>query len=101
MGMAQRPIGKNGLLLFRGMASRDALTEGGYGYPLLFQSGESWEGKPLVDRQHPHDLISELSAAYTYSASKDLDLSAYIGYPGEPALGPVAFMHRVSSLPNP
>jgi hypothetical protein len=33
--------------------------------------------------------------------SKDADVFAYIGYPGEPAFGPVAFMHRVSSLYNP
>src|SRR5207253_234085 len=26
---------------------------------------------------------------------------AYIGYPGEPALGPVAFMHRASASENP
>jgi hypothetical protein len=63
MGMAQRPVGKNGLLHFNLMMSLDRLTEGGNGYPLLFQTGESWKGIPLVDRQHPHDLFSELSAS--------------------------------------
>ena len=30
-----------------------------------------------------------------------MDLTLHAGYPGEPALGPVAFMHRISALPNP
>jgi len=101
MGMAQRPVGKNGLLSFNLMMSLDPLTEQGYGYPLLFQTGESWHGVPLVDRQHPHDLFSEVAANYTYAFSKKTDLSLYIGYPGEPAIGPVAFMHRPSAMSNP
>lgn len=101
MGMAQRKVGKNGLLHFNLMMSLDRLTEGGGGYPLLFQSGESWKGSPLIDHQHPHDLFSELSASYAYSFSKKTDLSIYVGYPGEPALGPVAFMHRPSAMANP
>ena len=101
MGMAQRDIGKNGLLHFNLMMSLDALTEGGYGYPLLFQSGESWKGQPLFDRQHPHDLFSEVSASYAYAFTKKADLSFYLGYPGEPALGPVTFMHRPSAMSDP
>ncbi len=101
MGMAQRPVGENGLLHFNLMMSLDPLTEGGYGYPLLFQTGESWKGMPLVDRQHPHDLFSELSASYAYAFSTKTDLSIYIGYPGEPALGPAAFMHRPSAMSDP
>jgi hypothetical protein len=101
MGMAQRQAGKNGLLHFNLMMSFDALTEGGGGYPLLFQSGESWKGSPLIDHQHPHDLFSEISASYSYTFSKNTDLSIYVGYPGEPALGPAAFMHRPSAMANP
>lgn len=101
MAMGQRKIGENGLFHFGAMLSLDRLTEGGSGYPLLFQTGESWKGNPLVDRQHPHDLFSELSVAYTYSFSKKTDLTFYLGYPGEPALGSVAFMHRPSALANP
>ncbi|HET7817895.1 MAG TPA: hypothetical protein VFL70_01175 [Bacteroidia bacterium] len=100
MGMGQRRIGKNGLFRFSAMMSLDNLF-GGNGYPLLFQTGETWQGKPLVDRQHPHDLFSELSVGYTQAINKDLDLFIYAGYPGEPALGSVAFMHRVSSLYGP
>jgi len=101
MLMAQRTAGRRGLLLLRGMVSLDRLTMGGNGYPLLFQSGESWDGVPLIDRQHPHDIFSELAVGYTHSLSKDADISGYLGYPGEPALGPTAFMHRISALHNP
>lgn len=101
MGMAQRPVGKNGLISFNLMMSLDPLTDHGDGYPLLFQTGESWKGAPLVDRQHPHDLFAEVAASYTYAFSKKTDLSLYVGYPGEPAIGPVAFMHRPSALANP
>jgi len=101
MFMGQTRVGQHGLFRFNTMISLDRLTEGGDGYPLLFQTGESWKGHPLVDRQHPHDLFSELSIAYTYAFSKRSDLYVYVGYPGEPALGSVAFMHRPSALSNP
>ncbi|HEX2787552.1 MAG TPA: hypothetical protein VHP32_06565 [Ignavibacteria bacterium] len=101
MGMAQKKIGSDGLFKTSLMMSLDRLTENGNGYPLLFQSGETWNGERLVDRQHPHDLFSELSIAYTQRINKEIDITGYIGYPGEPALGPVAFMHRISSFNNP
>jgi hypothetical protein len=97
MAMGQRRVAKNGLFRFNIMLSLDNLF-GGNGYPLLFQTGESWQGKPIVDRQHPHDLFSELSVSYSQAINKKTDLFLYVGYPGEPALGSVAFMHRVSSL---
>jgi hypothetical protein len=100
MAMGQRRVGEKGLFRFSGMVSLDNLF-GGNGYPLLFQTGESWKGKPLVDRQHPHDFFSELSVAYTHMINKNADVFLYAGYPGEPALGSVAFMHRVSSLYGP
>jgi hypothetical protein len=101
MTMAQRNVGQRGLLNLSLMMSLDALTETRGGYPLLFQTGESYQGQPLIDKQHPHDLFSGLSVAYTYAVSKDIDLTAYLGYPGEPAVGPTAFMHRISAMPNP
>jgi hypothetical protein len=100
MAMGQRRVGQKGLFHFSGMFSLDPLF-GGEGYPLLFQTGETHNGEPLVDRQHPHNLFSELSIGYTQSFTKDLDAFIYFGLPGEPALGPVAFMHRPSSMNNP
>ncbi|AMR27577.1 hypothetical protein A0257_11030 [Hymenobacter psoromatis] len=101
MTMAQRRVGARGLLNFSLMLSLDALTETRGGYPLLFQTGESYKGQPLIDKQHPHDLFSGLSVGYTHAFSQDVDLTAYLGYPGEPAIGPTAFMHRLSAMPNP
>jgi len=101
MFMGQTKVGAKGLFHFSTMFSLDPVTEGGDGYPLLFQSGETYKGKPLVDRQHPHDLFSELSVSYSHAFSKNTDVFAYLAYPGEPALGAVAFMHRPSSLYNP
>jgi len=101
MFMGQRKVGKNGLFHFETMFSLDALTVGNSGYPLLFQSGEAYKGKAIVDRQHPHDLFSELSLSYSKALSKKSDIYLYSGYPGEPALGPVAFMHRPSAMDNP
>ncbi len=101
MGMYNRLVGKRGLLNATAMISFDPLTIGARGYPLLFQSGETYNGNRLVDRQHPHDFISGLSIGYTHMMNKDVDVTAYFGYPGEPALGPVAFMHRISALNNP
>jgi hypothetical protein len=101
MAMAQTPLFTNDRLTFRGMFSLDPLTIGGSGYPLLFQTGESWQGKPLIDAQHPHDLFSELSVTYSHVLSNKSNIFAYLGFPGEPALGPTAFMHRPSSYSNP
>lgn len=101
MVMMNRRAGEKGLFNATAMISLDRLTEGGNGYPLLFQSGETYKGRPLVDRQHPHDLFSALSIGYSRMLGKDADVFAYVGYPGEPALSAPAFMHRISSLNNP
>jgi len=85
----------------RSMFSLDPFTVGLDGYPLLFQTGESYQGIPLVDRQHPHDLFAELALNYSHSFTKDVDVNTYFGYPGEPALGPSVFMHRLSAMNNP
>jgi hypothetical protein len=100
MGMAQRPIG-NGTLQFRAMISPDPLM-GKSGYPLLLQTGESADGKtPLIDRQHPHDALMELSASYSLPLGNERAAFLYAGLPGEPALGPASFMHRFSGMRNP
>ncbi|HEX2591156.1 MAG TPA: hypothetical protein VHL34_06655, partial [Rhizomicrobium sp.] len=43
----------------------------------------------------------ELSGTYSHRFAADNSLFFYFGYPGEPALGPAAFMHRASALDNP
>lgn len=100
MLMAQRPAW-GGMLGLRAMVSLDPLIGNG-GYPLLFQTGETADGAtPLVDRQHPHDAFMELSITHSHPVGEDGAVYVYAGLPGEPALGPPAFMHRFSGLRNP
>jgi hypothetical protein len=100
MPMAYHQLGR-GTLQLRGMFSAEPFTFPPGGSPLLFQTGETYKGRPLIDRQHPHDLFMELSAQYTLPLGERGTWFTYFGYPGEPALGPVAFMHRISSSENP
>jgi len=101
MLMYAKPLTDNSQLGLRAMFSLDPLIERGWGYPLLYQSGESYGGQPMHDRQHPHDFISELAATYSYKFDDKNSVYFYAGYPGEPALGPVAYFHRPSAANNP
>jgi len=89
-----------GTLELRSMVSLEPFTFPPGGSPLLFQTGETYKGRPLIDRQHPHDLFMELSANYTVPLGEHATWFTYFGYPGEPALGPTAFMHRASASEN-
>ena len=100
MPMAFRRVGP-GTLQLRGMFSFEPFTFSGPGSPQLFQTGETFRGRPIVDAQHPHDLFMELSATYTMPLGERGTWFAYLGFPGEPALGPTAFMHRWSASENP
>jgi hypothetical protein len=100
MLMATRPVGPGSLQL-RGMFSAEPLTVGAKGYPLLLQSGESYQGQPLHDRQHPHDLFMELAALYERPVARNLAVSVYLAPVGEPAIGPVAFPHQPSAASDP
>ena len=100
MGMASRSLGA-GTLGLRAMTSLEAATIGKEGYPLLLQTGETADGTtPLIDRQHPHDLFMELAGSYSVARGKN-SAFVYGGLPGEPALGPPAFMHRFSGENDP
>ncbi|HEV2882738.1 MAG TPA: hypothetical protein VGX24_15790 [Pyrinomonadaceae bacterium] len=100
MPMAYRRVGA-GTLQLRAMLSLEPLTFSGAGSPQLFQTGEVYKGEPIIDAQHPHDLFMELSAQYTVPVGERATWFTYFGFPGEPALGPVAFMHRASASENP
>lgn len=100
MGMAQRTRGR-ATLGFRTMLSAEPATIGKSGYPLLLQTGETADGvTPLIDRQHPHDLFMELATSLSVASGKNA-VFLYAGLPGEPALGPPAFMHRFSGSSMP
>ncbi|HXV01822.1 MAG TPA: hypothetical protein VG166_15110 [Caulobacteraceae bacterium] len=100
MVMAQHAAGA-GALTLRAMLSLDPAM-GADGYPLLLQTGETANGvAPLIDRQHPHDLFMELAGVYTVPVGSGSSAFLYVGYPGEPALGPPTFMHRFSGMDDP
>lgn len=100
MVMASHKLG-GGQFQARTMLSLDPWTVTTRGYPLLLQSGETVNGEPLHDRQHPHDFFMEVGALYQREINSKLAWSIYAAPSGEPALGPVAFMHRPSAMDNP
>jgi len=87
-------------LQLRTMLSAEPLMDA-RGYPNLFATGETANGEPLVDRQHPHDLFMELAGRIDVDVAPGTSAFLYGGPVGEPALGPSAFMHRASASLNP
>ena len=99
MLMADRDLGSAWHVQLRAMGSLEPLM-GARGYPNLFATGEVANDRPLVDRQHPHDLVMELSARLDLSVGAGTAF-VYAAPVGEPALGPSAFMHRGSARYQP
>lgn len=112
MLMEQHKLGR-GSILFREMFSAESLTSPHPGFPELFQTGETYHGQPLVDHQHPHNVFSELALYYTrpikvpdkvpgkVPIKEKVSWLFYGAAAGEPALGPVAYMHRASASELP
>src|SRR5262249_22672583 len=100
MGMFTRRVGQ-GQLGLNTMFSIDPATVGESGYRELFQTGEAIDGRPFVDRQHPHDAFMQLAATWSVPITDRTSLRLAGGPVGEPSLGPVAFMHRASAAENP
>jgi hypothetical protein len=100
MGMAARSAG-TGIVTFSGMFSLDPATLAKDGYREIFQAGETFDGAPLIDHQHPHDLFMQLAATWRLPVTDRTGFTIAGGPSGEPALGPVAFMHRPSASKNP
>lgn len=100
MLMADRDLGDRFHIQLRTMNSLEPLM-GARGYTNSFATGELANDRPLVDRQHPHDLFMELAAKVDYRLGNGATLFLYGGPVGEPALGPSAFMHRGSARYQP
>jgi hypothetical protein len=100
MGMASRTVGSS-QLTFTSMFSLDPVTVGKSGYREILQAGEALDGRPLIDRQHPHDLFMQLAAIWRTPMGHATSFTIAGGPVGEPALGPVAFMHRASAANLP
>jgi hypothetical protein len=97
---AVRPLG-SGSMMLRAMVTLEPLTVTHRRYPLLFQTGESAFGRPLVDAQHPHELLMELSAQYAHPIGGKGIVSVYYAPVGDAALGSVAYPHRASAMELP
>ena len=100
MAMASHELA-GGRFQARTMLSLDVLGVTPRGYPLLLQPGEAYNGQVLYDRQHPHDVLMELSTLYERPVTQSVGVMLYVAPSGEPALGPAAFMHRPSATDNP
>ena len=100
MLMQEHQLG-HGTILFREMLSAESLTAPHPGFPELFQTGETYHGQPLVDHQHPHNVFSELALYYARPIGANISWLFYGAAAGEPALGPVAYLHRASASELP
>jgi hypothetical protein len=100
MLMASRRAGP-GTLTLRAMLSAEAATVTKKRYPLLFAGGETADGVPIINGQHPHDVFMELAASYKVQVGERTSVHVYGGPRGEPALGPTAYPHRASASENP
>ncbi len=97
---AAHPVGR-GSFMFQLMTSLEPATITNRSYPELFETGETAYGKPLVDEQHPHNLIMGLGFSYAYPLGENTFAEVYFAPVGDPALGPVAFPHRDSASELP
>ena len=100
MGMASRGT-SHGQFTFTSMLSLDPATVGKDGYREIFQDGEALNRRPLIDRQHPHNFVMQLAAVWRLPVNRSTGFTIAGGPAGEPALGPVTFMHRASAADNP
>jgi hypothetical protein len=100
MPMASRRLGP-GTLTLRSMLTFEPLTITGRRYPLLFQTGETARGIPIINGQHPHDFLMEVAASYQIPLGERTAINFYGGPRADPALGPPAFPHRLSASENP
>jgi hypothetical protein len=89
-----------GLLSVMMMNSMEEATFPKEGSHELFQTGETYQNRPLVDRQHPHDFFMNLSVTYRFPLGQRGGLWLQVAPVGEPAFGPTAYMHRASAGEN-
>ena len=99
MTALQKTSGANNLNLIA-MFSLEPFTLRDLGSPQVFQTGETFNGAPLIDYQHPHDLIMNLGAQFS-RAIGPTTVSAAAYAVGPAPIGPAGFMHRPSAVENP
>lgn len=101
MATAEHRAGENGAFQVDLMLSLEPATIADRRYPLLFQTGETAYGRPIVDGQHPHNLIMGLGVHYVRELGAGFRLELYAAPVGDPALGPIAYPHRASATGLP
>jgi hypothetical protein len=100
MVMAMRSL-NGGKVSLLGTLTLEPATVPPEGSAELFQRGETYRKVLLIDRQHPHDLFVQLGTSWEKPLSKNTGIRLYLAPRGEPALGPVAYPHRLSASENP
>jgi hypothetical protein len=100
MGSASRPVA-GGVFRLRAHVSAEPATLAGEGYPLLLQTSQIYQGDLVTDRQHPHELLTEVAASYERGLGARVGFALYVAAAGEPAIGPVTYLHRPSALNDP
>jgi len=101
MAAAEHRVGSTGAFQAELMLSLEPATITDRRYPLLFQTGETAYGAPLVDSQHPHNFIMALGFHYAHQLAEATTLDLYFAPVGDPALGPTAYPHRASAMELP
>jgi hypothetical protein len=96
MGEAEHALA-GGTFSIRTMLSLEPATVTGRRYPELFQTGETAYGRAIVDGQHPHNFVMELALHYSRRIGEKTSWELYAAPVGDPALGPVAYPHRISA----
>jgi hypothetical protein len=100
MTALSKTFGNGANLQAIGMLSLEPFTLQDIGSPQVFQTGETYNGAPLIDYQHPHDLIMNLGAEYAHPfGATTMTVTAYAVGPAP--IGPPVFMHRASAADNP
>jgi hypothetical protein len=90
-----------GHVMLRTMLSLEPATVTDRRYPLLFQTGETAYGQPIINAQHPHNFVMELSVQYAHRIGENALWDLYYAPMGDIALGPVAYPHRASAMEIP
>jgi len=99
MGALERRGPRSGVRVLA-MVTAEPFSLGALGSPQAFQTGETYRNAPIIDYQHPHDLVMQLAADVSRQAGPAA-LGLTTALVGTPAIGPPPFMHRASGTENP
>ena len=99
MASGDRALGRSTLRL-HAMVSLEPFTLRRLGSAQAFQTGETLDGAPLIDYQHPHDLFMTVEARVERPVPGGARVFVSAAPVGAATFGPPAFMHRASALGN-